>query len=204
MQMVTTPFLAAKAARWWLSSFVMALKLCPWASTGSTLVVGAPVLEQQEQHVLFVRRQAEILAQRRGPHARTADGRATTLIAYSGYQAVDSFAELWTSVEVDLRQQFPNVLLLAFHPDRLDSGPGCSPDPNDAGHFSVRAPCPVLQLLSRVEVEEARQSWELRYGGRGGMGLLVRNKRRLRAMGATELRRRLHSAGDEACDHPGR
>ena len=83
------------------------------------------------------------------------------------------------------------LALLAFHPDRCDSGPGCANDANDAGHYSVRSPLPTVQLLREADLEVAREQWASRRPDEphpGALGLLLENKQKLRQLGTERLR----------------
>lgn len=195
--------LAHEATIAWITSFVAGLKLCPWAVTSASLVVVAPCLDAHDDAlVAYVRRQAMLLASNRHPHAQAQA--PTTLCVYTDerFGEVGRFAELWVAVEQDLaavaRNGGPRFVLLAFHPTRIDGGIGCRPeDPDDPGHYTVRAPWPTLQLLRAEDVDAARHSWATQHGGPGALGLLTRNKAHLRSLGTDELRRRLNACKGE-------
>jgi hypothetical protein len=151
--------------------------------------------------VRYMRRQAELLLAGAGPHASSAKPTVVCVFPCDEYAAAGAFASLWNAVEMDLDAYARGALvLLAFHPQRVDRGPGCFPDDADeAGHFTVRSPWPTLQLLRSVDVDNARAEWAERRGGPGAWGLLVANKRKLRAMGSAELASRIDS-----CRQPNR
>ena len=184
---------AAKATREWVRGFVCALSLCPWAAPAQTLVTVSPPVASLPAHVVYMRRQAELLLAGARPHARSAKPTVVCAFPCDEYAEVGAFAALWNAVQTDLDRHAPGALvLLAFHPRRVDSGPGCIPDDaDDAGHFTVRSPYPTLQLLRSVDVDDARAEWAQRRGGPGAWGLLVANKERLRALGSAELAARI-------------
>ncbi|KAG8468043.1 hypothetical protein KFE25_007095 [Diacronema lutheri] len=181
----------------WIRAFVCGLALCPWAQPDATLVVVAPHSAHVAVGVRFMRRQAELLIARAPPPPHRGVRRPTVVSAFtaSAYKDVLAFASLWRAVESDLSAFAPGQLvLLAFHPNRVDSGPGCLPHmADDAGHFSVRAPLPTLQLLRDVDVDTARAQWAHTHGGPGALGLLTANKRTLRSIGADALHAMLFS-----------
>lgn len=185
----------AAATREWVRGFVCALSLCPWAAPAQTLVTVSPSFTSLPAHVLYMRRQADLLLAGARPHANVAKPTVVCAFACSEYAEVGEFASLWNAVQTDLESHFPGALvLLAFHPRRVDSGPDCFPeDADEAGHFTVRSPWPTLQVLRSVDVDIARAEWAQRCGGPGAWGLLVANKQRLRAMGSAELAARIDS-----------
>lgn len=186
---------AHAATKAWVAHFVCGLGLCPWASLAETLVVVAPCITRDAEAVgvRFMQRQAELLARGARPHRGARRSTVVSAFTHEAYRDVGEFARLWRSVEFDLAAFAPDELvLLAFHPDRVDSGPGCVPaDAMDAGHFSVRSPLPTLQLLRATDVDVAREDWAKAHGGRGAFKLLESNKRKLRSIGAVALRSRI-------------
>jgi hypothetical protein len=124
---------------------------------------------------------------------------ATTLLVLSG-RCVDAHAFGAIFGQAAASVAGGDIKLLAFHPERLDEGPGCSSDPADAAHFSVRSPLPTVQLLRDCDLSRARAEWarweatqQANAGRRypGAFGLLLQNKRRLRDIGSLQLRRLL-------------
>lgn len=135
---------------------------------------------------------------------------STTLLVFSdrrfsGTQGLAAFVKLWTAAQAALHEDSEDLTgtgsgdqalrgtidLLAFHPDRVDRGPGCSGDPRDPGHFSTRSPFPLLQLLRAADLAAARSQWAARHGGPGALSLLLQNKDRLRDLGHAALASRL-------------
>jgi hypothetical protein len=202
---------AHSATSAWVGSFVCGLGLCPWAVPSQTLVAVAPHAAPPDAHVRFMLRQADLLLAGARPHARANKPTVVCAFTSEGYADVAAFARLWQAVETSVEARAPgDLVLLAFHPQRVDHGPGCLPDiESDAGHFSVRSPWPTLQLLRAIDVDDARREWSHKHGGRGAFGLLVANKRKLRAIGSAPLRERLdvcRVAGPEGlerhCERP--
>mmetsp|Transcript_18228 Transcript_18228/g.49044 ORF Transcript_18228/g.49044 Transcript_18228/m.49044 type:complete len:219 (-) Transcript_18228:191-847(-) len=190
---------AALATRSWVASFVCGLGLCPWARPHETLYTVAPHAADQSRHIEYMRRQANLLCARAGPHAHAEHPTVLCAFTTETYVDVTVFAALWRDVQENLAGQ--SIVLLAFHPVRLDRGPGCFPDePHDPGHFTVRSPLPTLQLLRKCDVDEARLSWEKSKGGKGALGLLLENKDSLRALGSSELSSRMHKCSQLAAD----
>lgn len=191
----------------WVRAFVCGLGLCPWAKPAETLVVVSPRCSARDRvdavGVRFMRRQAELLLSTgsAAPPVHRDARRATVVCAFTddAYEDVGAFAKLWRAVEADLAASAApdDVVLLAFHPERVDSGPGCVPeDASDPGHFSVRSPLPTLQLLRATDVQAARDDWSATHGGWGALGLLTSNKQKLQKLGSGNLRARI-----EACRH---
>ena len=90
--------------------------------------------------------------------AKTALDHATTLLVVGGSGCgVSDFAAACNAAAGSMSALEMDVL--AFHPDRVDTGPGCHSDPDDAAHYSVRSPHPTLQLLRKESVRRARAEW---------------------------------------------
>ncbi|KAJ1471591.1 hypothetical protein T484DRAFT_1977315 [Baffinella frigidus] len=225
---------AARAAtERWIDEWVVGLKLCPWAGASSRapqmrlLVVdrnfdgGAVETEaQMEAHVAFVEEEAQSLQALGGAHeagspettgeAGPAGASHTTVLVFpgEGYEgdgegSCGAFPRLARRCEEVARRYGQE--LLAFHPNRADTGPGCSDAASDAAHYSVRSPYPTLQLLRQADLVRAREQWAAGEEGRraveaglpGALGLLMANKRRLREMGSEELQTKLRDLRHE-------
>eukprot|EP00439_Symbiodinium_sp_Y106_P036789 s1687_g4.t1 len=173
----------------WIREFVAGEGLCPWA-------LGA---EAQIQHCLHGPKSWELcmgdvlghklLAWMANDNATTAPTTLTVFSheGFSGRSGLKHFGRLWRESAAVASED--DLELLAFHPLREDQGPGCRASPLDAGHYSTRAPWPILQLLRKDDLERARDEWKARHqdSGPGAFGLLLRNKARLRALGNGEL-----------------
>ncbi|KAJ1636883.1 hypothetical protein T492DRAFT_956913 [Pavlovales sp. CCMP2436] len=183
---------AQKATLNWLQRFVVGLGLCPWARPQHTLVAVAPCHAGVEGGVRFMRRQAQLLALgTAGLYRGVEQPTCVCVFTDASYADPVSFAGLWRTVEADLDA---SLILLAFHPLRVDHGPGCLPQiASDAGHFSVRAPWPTLQLLRVADVLAAREHWAEAHGGPGAFGLLTANKRKLRSTGTPRLQEMINT-----------
>ena len=94
-----------------------------------------------------------------------------TLLVLAGDE-IDAarFGELSTRVQSRLPEE---IDLLAFHPTRLDSGPFCSPDSEDAAHYTVRSPFATLQLLRRSDLTSARAEFAARHPASRLPGVLL-------------------------------
>ena len=188
----------------WLDTMVIDLQLCPWArpakaSPGFRCVVVPAAEGVDEVDVAESTLVDEALRLR-----ACQDELPTTLVVFHrehGSADLAGFARLTRRIQRRLRVVAPEIDVLAFHPLRCDSGPGCSNSPADAGHFSVRAPLPTLQLLRHAELDAARAQWSGTPAGRrhpdlpGALGLLYDNKARLRGMGTARLQELLNACG---------
>eukprot|EP00434_Breviolum_minutum_P011150 symbB.v1.2.009838.t1/scaffold628.1/size179110/1 len=143
-------------------------QLCPWALRAQLRL----------WHWSKGQREAEELLQRLGMEElellKSKETWPTSLVALShedfeGETGLVTFSQLWKQVEASKKDA---VHLLAFHPCREDRGPGCRANPLDAGHFSVRAPWPTLQLLRTADLNRAREEWMQRNGAQGSYGAL--------------------------------
>ena len=193
----------AAATLRWVEQLVVGLGLCPWATCdperGFSLLVSSEANEAME----MVASEAEGLAARapkiRQPAGRPANFFPTSLVVVEDESLVcdvGAFASFCRHAQrrVARGSAGGEVALLGFHPERLDRGPGCRPsDPSDAGHFSVRSPYPTVQVLLESDLVIAREQWAARRPdddeSPGALGLLLENKRRLRAIGSPRLRR---------------
>ena len=169
------------ATQAWLDELVVGHSLCPWAASSSIRYACAPTVERCQ--MLVATEAARLLQDQK---ARL----PTTLIVLEADLDVASFAAATRGCRLP-----SGIELLAFHPDRLDVGPGCSKDPLDAAHYSVRSPLPTLQLLRTTDVEHAREDFRARSTESpampGALPLLFANKRKLRRMGSPTLQRAL-------------
>lgn len=193
----------------WLKELVIKHGLCPWAAAAVPnirihVVDGGP--EDLTSNVEVVQAEAQALQRSSGgldeppqdnmmPEPAKHGVLSTTLLVfghreYDGPEGLGAFQNLWQEVDTalqPLRSTEGSIKLLAFHPWREDRGPGCRRSPLDEGHYGARAPFPVIQLLRSSDLEVARRSWAERHGGPGALGLLLRNKARLRALGRNVL-----------------
>lgn len=182
------------ATRAWIQGIVVGQDLCPWARRARARIV-CP--RDPAALLAMVPSEAAALEASSAPFATTLlvlPGRSKDAYDVGAYDFGAIFGQAAASVSGG------TIKLLAFHPERLDGGPGCSSDPDDAAHFSVRSPLPTVQLLRERDLSHARaewESWEAKQpasAGRrypGAFGLLLRNKRRLRDVGSLQLRRLL-------------
>ncbi|CAK9090824.1 unnamed protein product [Durusdinium trenchii] len=179
-------FLVLRGTQRWISELVVASPaspgLCPWAARAQQRLVHGRWGQVEASEAVRRLRRVE------GERLRnTSAAWPTTLVVFShpdfaGPAGLVTFSQLWRDVA---KSQQEDLDLLAFHPCREDRGPGCRAHPRDAGHFSVRAPWPTLQLLRASDLYAARAEW-LRRGepGPGALSLLLQNKARLRAEGS--------------------
>ena len=197
------PCTASAATLQWVQQLVIGRGLCPWASTdperGFTLLTSPEANEALQ----MVESEAEGLAAR-ALNVQRPDGDAsaffppTSLVVVTDEDMasdVGAFANFCQRAQRRVKRSSAggDVALLGFHPDRLDRGPGCRPsDASDAGHFSVRSPYPTVQVLLESDLVLAREEWAAKRPDDefpGALGLLLENKRRLRAIGSTRLKR---------------
>ena len=178
----------------WIRGLVIRHELCPWAlpainnvERGGFRLISASPCDA-----------SAVVAQEAAALIRSRVPRPTTLIVFADADAdagadaslhdPAAFAALYRRA-ISSMDPDEGVDVLAFHPLRLDSGPGCSTDPDDAAHFSVRSPLPTLQLLRRDDLEIARSEWCAAHRSRlpGALQLLHDNKARLRALGSEAI-----------------
>ena len=185
MLVLITGWRAATQA--WVEELVVGQGLCPWASSARIRYRSAASVDRMES---LVAAEAASLLDLSSPLV-------TTLIVLDTDLDISSFAAATSKASTALP---PGLELLAFHPHRLDVGPGCSTDFFDAAHFSVRSPLPTLQLLRSADVERARAEFfagaSARVNARampGALSLLFQNKRKLRRIGAAPLQKALEA-----------
>lgn len=177
---------ASRAVLAWIERTVVKQGLCPWAtrslSSCDDRVLEIRVFSSADQLERAVALEARLLL----PNECV---RPTTLLVLERCVDVGSFANLTRRAAASLASARLEVDLLAFHPHRIDTGPGCSANTSDAAHFSVRAPLPTLQLLRQEELQRARAEWAETHGSGlpGALGMLNENKDRLRAIGSPTL-----------------
>ena len=154
------------AIRRWVQELVIGEGLCPFAKQ-STMT-----FREVDSSDTFdvVRRESEVLLAQ-------GDGWRTTLLALEDMPLRD-FVDLWEACELPKECE-----LLAFHPTRRDR------NGSEAKQYAMRAPFPVIQLLRRRDLEEARQSrgrtkLEIR---RAMLALLKRNEDILEDIGVPAL-----------------
>ena len=172
----------------WLTEFVVAERLCPWASPARASV---RTVEASAATVA-----AEALREARALAAAPASSRAaTTLVVAPAHDDATAFVRLAQSVGDDLREHGLAVDVLAFHPERVDAplpGAAAADDDDATRHYAARSPYPTLQLLRTADLEAARAEWAERGDGMpGALGLLVENRRRLRRQTLPALAARL-------------
>ena len=165
----------------WVDELVIGRGLCPWASeaiAASGLHLRAVPSVDAVQQVAMEEAESLLASTLRRP---------TTLLVVDADVAVADFAHVARNIQERLLST--DVDVLAFHPTRMDSGPGCTDDPNDAAHYAVRSPLPTLQLLRRGDLTRARGDWKKSHDSPlpGALGLLHENKRRLRRLGPDVL-----------------
>ena len=188
---------AARAAtRRWIDRMVIGQRLCPWAAPAAVrIVIGqGEALDMLGHEAALLRTATEPLS--------------TTLIVFLEESLAEpaSFGRLYREAR---RQVRSDIDLLAFHPTRVDSGPGCVTDnASDAGHYSVRSPLPTLQLLRTEDLVASRRHFEAHAvpgaavararhpRAPGALALLLENKRRLRSLGTRALQRLLDNCRD--------
>uniref|UniRef100_A0A7S2MCC0 Uncharacterized protein n=1 Tax=Haptolina brevifila TaxID=156173 RepID=A0A7S2MCC0_9EUKA len=179
----------AKATMAWIDELVIGRRLCPWASSsrhgpGFRLLMVSAVSDLQSVATYAA---AELVTSN--------EERPTTLIVLNASAALDctAFAKLCTDTARELAVNEPEIDLLGFHPSRVDTGPGCLRNAEDAAHYSVRAPFPTMQLLRRADLDAARCEYAMAHRSElpGALELLKGNKRNLREIGRKALHRAL-------------
>lgn len=160
----------------WVQRWVVGLDLCPFARAVQGRI-GYRVCEspRRDEQLAALGEEMRRLAQM--PEAQL----ATTLLVYP--QGLEIFAVFLQRVQQaqDLLSEagFEGVLQLAhFHPDYLFA----DEPPEDASHFSNRAPHPTLHLLREASVSHALDRYPQ------PQRIPARNITRLRAMGIPALR----------------
>lgn len=192
---------ALDATRRWIDHFVIGMSLCPWASRESTRGFRLLATSDADHAMRLVVHEARGLASRADAQQR---GWPTSLVVCDDPELDDlrEFARFCRRAQRRCGAD-DAVALLGFHPLRLDSGPGCSSDAADAGHFSVRSPYPLVQVLREADLAAAREQWASRNANAnepGALGLLMQNKRRLRAVGQDSLQLLLRACCDDERD----
>ena len=209
LQPTAAPSCPAAATIRWVDEMVIGLNLCPWATRDSSKGFKLLETDDADDGLDTIALEAANLASR----AHATKVWPTTLLVFNdpALDDIKCFATLCRRAKrrIDRTSEEP-VALLGFHPARIDSGPGCNDrDVSDAGHYSVRSPFPLLQVLREVDLERARKQWaaQARSGGRGeallltgagdapveeaalpgALGLLLENKRTLRRVGSRRL-----------------
>ena len=179
---------AREATQAWINQLVIGQQLCPWAQAAlpqmriCTVNFEALKSTVEEEAVRLV---------------EESDAISTTLCVLNDQSLeLSNFAAHYNTLDLG---ELP-VDILAFHPQRLDEGPGCSSDPDDAAHYSVRSPFPLYQLLRQDDLAGARDEYAARQRQfargtplPGALALLNGNKARLRQVGSSELARTLRS-----------
>lgn len=182
----------------WIDEFVIGHRLCPWASKsrhsdGFRLLT----IDDASQFVDHTVAAATELAGLPSSHSPW----PTTLLVLNASAARDVafFAGLCRQASALTAEAAPSVDLLGFHPARIDTGPGCSANPDDAAHYSVRSPLPTVQLLRQDDLDAARRDYAVRRSSAlaGALELLYENKRRLREIGSDVLREQLRALHTE-------
>lgn len=167
----------------WLDELVVGKSLCPWASP-AIAADGFRLLAVTDVALL----ESAIVEEARILEASTTVRPTTLIVVDADVEPPAAFGQIATLAQARLAST--DIDLLAFHPSRLDTGPGCVADPEDAAHFSVRSPLPTLQLLKRSDLASTRDEWKAVHNSPlpGALGLLHENKRKLRRIGSTALR----------------
>lgn len=180
----------------WIDEFVIGQRLCPWASESRR----SPAF-----HLVTIGDASQFVEATVAAAAELASSSSslslcpTTLLVLDDRMAqsdVAHFAGLCRQASVLAARAAPSVDLLGFHPARIDRGPGCSANAEDAAHYSVRSPLPTVQLLRRADLDAARRDYAARRSPSalpGALGLLYENKRRLRKTGSDVLREQLRA-----------
>ena len=174
----------------WIEGLVIGRNLCPWAAatvkTSEFRLVHAPSLDVLEDIVV-----AEAAAFPQQCPSSTPP--PTILVVCDTDCPVADFAKI--SNRATRRVSELQLDVLAFHPDRIDTGPGCSTDPSDAAHYTVKSPLPTIQLLRQSDLRSARADYASRHDSTlpGALELLNGNKQRLRTVGPARLRSQLES-----------
>ena len=153
----------------WLDEWVVGLRLCPWAMASSRepqmkLLVVEEGASEIEAHIALVEGEARALEERvrctanvnrAETEERTAEAPFTTLLVFpgDGYQEggaleCGAFPKLARRCEEAVRRFDQDML--AFHPNRVDHGPGCSgaPAPAATSHSAHPGPAPLPGLTS--------------------------------------------------------
>ena len=166
----------------WLDELVVGKCLCPWASPA----IAAPGfrLRAVRDAALLER---VVVEEARVLEACTSVYPTILIVVDADIEPPAAFGRIATRVQARLAST--DIDLLAFHPSRLDNGPGCVADPEDAAHYSVRSPLPTLQLLRRSDLASTRDEWKAVHNSPlpGALGLLHENKRKLRRIGSPAL-----------------
>lgn len=186
----SSPLAPSAATQAWIDGLIIGHNLCPWARRASVRIVCTP---DADALLRAVPAEADALRAEMTPFATT-----LLVLPERGLDAF-TFGRIFCESESAVSEHSSWLKLLAFHPERLDTGPGCTTNPMDAAHFSTRSPLPTIQLLREAELSHARAEWEsmqpvtarIRYPG--AFGLLVRNKEKLRGMGRVKLQELMDS-----------
>ena len=182
----------------WLTEFVVAERLCPWASPARASV---RTVEASATTIA-----AEALREARALAAAPASSRAAAalVVAPALDDDASAFVRLAQSVGDDLRAHGLAVDVLAFHPERVDAplpAPRRPTTTTATRHYAARSPYPTLQLRT-ADLKAARAEWAERGDGMpGALGLLVENRKRLRRQTLPALAARLRgwrAVGDGA------
>mmetsp|Transcript_2714 Transcript_2714/g.5777 ORF Transcript_2714/g.5777 Transcript_2714/m.5777 type:complete len:227 (-) Transcript_2714:125-805(-) len=180
----------------WIDNLVIALGLCPWAYKARM----SPSLQIQSAQSARSFTEAAMSASKELVESQMRNPTTMIVLPQHEYCAeVHCFSRLCAQIIRRVAQAHPEVDIIAFHPLRLDSGPGCSLAADDPAHFSVRSLLPTIQLLRRDELNQARFEWAATHKSPlpGALSLLNENKAKLRAIGNSELRQILSD-----CMHP--
>ena len=203
--------LSSKATLQWVDDLVIRLGLCPWATRDPARGFRLVACHDADTAMETVVREAAGLTQRARDAQRVVWPTTLVVVDDPRFDDVGPFATFCRSAEQSIKRDLvaeeDKVMLLGFHPRRLDSGPGCLPDDaSDAGHFAVRSPYPLVQVLREVDLAEAREQYAARRAGSedgydakaepGALGLLLLNKQRLREVGAVRLQQALDACAD--------
>mmetsp|Transcript_28893 Transcript_28893/g.93145 ORF Transcript_28893/g.93145 Transcript_28893/m.93145 type:complete len:179 (+) Transcript_28893:67-603(+) len=127
--------LLVSGIRQWVRELVIGEGLCPFAKEAALTVVDGTTASSA---VSFVVAESRKLATRKQ--------KATTLVALED-MPLAAFVDLWKACEDGVAG---DCEILAFHPSRRDrKGP-------ETSQYAMRAPYPVIQLLRRRDLDEAR------------------------------------------------
>lgn len=167
--------------RRWVDEFVLGLNLCPFAhAPHHSERIRYQVSRAKTAQALLADLAAELQYLRDTPPAQC----ATTLLIITdmlrNFTVFNDFFDLGEALLCNMGFE-GEVQLASFHPDYLFA----DEDPDDASHYSNRAPLPVLHLIREDDVSHAMATCS------DPDAIYLRNIETLRALGCAALAEQL-------------